>query len=285
MTKKITLMDGAVGTTLWELADARGIKREPVWKYNMEHPELVTQLAKEYADAGAEIILANTMAANRPAVEGASEYDPAEVVRRGVKLVKEALEGNSAKTCLAIGPLSTLLEPLGPLKKKDAEMYFGEMIDAGMEEKPDYIYLQTFLDLEMMKLAVKQAVKYNVPVFATMTFEKHGKTLMGNTVEKIIKELVPLGISGIGMNCSLGPELSMPIIKQFAENTDMPIVFKPNAGMPAVQDDGTMKVETTAEEFADEIEPALEFVDYVGGCCNCNADFVRTLGKKIKNIG
>ena len=281
MSKKVTLLDGAVGTTLWEIAAKHGVEQVPVWRYNIEHPELVAELAQNYAAAGSEIILSNTMAANRPAVENGSDYDVQEIVRLGVKHVKDALAGTGAKTCLAIGPLSTLMAPFGTLKKEDAARYFGEMVDAGMQEKPDYIYFQTFLDLEMMKVGVAEAKRYDVPVFATLTFEKHGKTLMGNTVEKVCEELGAMGIDGVGMNCSLGPELAMPVIKKFSECTDIPIVFKPNAGMPVPQEDGTMKIEATAEEFAKEVAPALEFVDYIGGCCNCNDDFIREIKKYL----
>jgi len=279
MGNKPILMDGAVGTTLWEIADRHGVERVPVWRYNIEHPELVEELARNYAEAGSEIILSNTMAANRPAVEGGSDYDPCEIVKLGVRLVKKALEGTGCKTCLAIGPLSTLMEPFGTLKKADAARYFGEMVDAGMSEGADCIYIQTFLDLEMMKVAAAEALRYDVPVYCTMTFEKHGKTLMGNTVEKVIAALEPMGVAGVGMNCSLGPELALPIIKEFAEKASVKVVFKPNAGMPVMQEDGTMKIEATAQIFAQEVAPALEYVDFIGGCCNCNDEFVREIKK------
>ena len=106
MKKGITLMDGAVGTSLWDKAEARGIKKDPVWRYNIEHPEIVAELAAEMADAGAEIVLANTFGANGPAVKRSSSYTAPEVVSAGVRILKEAVKGRGVKTCLAAGPLS-----------------------------------------------------------------------------------------------------------------------------------------------------------------------------------
>ena len=106
-------MDGAVGTTLWGIAEANGVAKEPVWKYNVEHPEFVTELTKRYVDAGCEIILANTFGANGPAVKRSSPYTAAEVVAAGVKAAKKVLDGTGVKLCLSLGPLMQLLEPNG----------------------------------------------------------------------------------------------------------------------------------------------------------------------------
>ena len=106
MKQGIILMDGAVGTSLWAKAEANGIKKDPVWRYNIEHPEIVAELAAEYAQAGAEIVLANTFGANGPAVKRSSPYTSPEVVSAGVRIAKEALRGTGAKTALSAGPLT-----------------------------------------------------------------------------------------------------------------------------------------------------------------------------------
>ena len=109
----MVLLDGAAGTTLWEIAEQNGVKRDAVWKYNMEHPELVTCLHKEMIDAEAQIIITNTFAANPPMVRRRSEYESREVIIRGVELAKEAAEGTGVKTALSLGPIPELLEPYG----------------------------------------------------------------------------------------------------------------------------------------------------------------------------
>ncbi|MBR4428551.1 MAG: homocysteine S-methyltransferase family protein, partial [Clostridia bacterium] len=111
--RNIVLMDGAVGTTLWHLADEAGIKREPVWKYNVEHPELVYKLHKGYIEAGAEVLLTNTFGANVQMVSHSSSYTVDEVVRAAVKIAKEAVKGTDRKLIGSCGPLKEFMEPYG----------------------------------------------------------------------------------------------------------------------------------------------------------------------------
>ena len=281
MKRKITLMDGAVGTTLWGIAEAAGVKKEPVWKYNIEHPEFVEELTKRYVDAGCEIILANTFGANGPAVKRSSPYTAAEVVAAGVKAAKKVLDGTGVKLCLSLGPLMQLLEPYGDMEEDECAEIYDEMIDAGVGAGADIILIQTFMDLEMMRVATVEAKKYGLPVFCSMTFEKSGKTMFGNSVQDVIDVLTPLGIDAIGLNCSLGPDLALPIIKEFSEKTDLPLLFKPNAGKPILSEDGSTAVAYTAKQFAEDIKPALEFVSYIGGCCGSDAEYIKEIKKLI----
>lgn len=269
----IVLLDGAVGTSIWEKTE----DKLPVWMYNIKNPAVVKELTKEYIEAGARIVLANTFGANGPAVRRSSDYTVKEVVSAGVRIAREAAAGTDVKVALSIGPLSQLIEPYGDMTEEEAQEIYEEMIGAGMEEKPDLIMLQTFMDVEMMRIAASVAKRFGVPVFCTMTFEKVGKTMMGNSVEDVIEVLTPLGIDAIGMNCSLGPDLALPIIREFAEKTDLPLVFKPNAGKPILSADGSTETPYDAGHFAEEIAPALEYVTYIGGCCGSNASYIRKL--------
>lgn len=267
MSKAIVL-DGATGTTLWKMAG----NNNPVWRYNIENPEIVYNMHKEYIDAGSEIILTNTFSANRLSLK-TYERSVEEVVREGVKIAKRAALGTNVKVFLDVGPLTILLEPYGDLEEDEAREIYEEQIGAGMMEKPDGIFLETFMDIELMKIAVSVAKQYNVPVFSTMTFEAVGKTLMGNSVETIIEELTDLKVDGIGLNCSLGPKAAIPVIKRFVEGTNIPVIFKPNAGLPTGNSS-----ETDAKEFANEVNEAIKMgVSYVGGCCGSNPQFIKEL--------
>ncbi|MCR4884988.1 MAG: homocysteine S-methyltransferase family protein [Clostridiales bacterium] len=276
MKRNITLLDGAIGTSLWKKAEKLGIEKKPVWTYNITQPEIVRELAREYLEAGSQIIMANTFGANGPAVRRSSKLDVTEVVRAGVRLTREAV-GDRAKVSLDVGPLTAMLEPYGDMEEDECQEIYEEMIGAGMQENPDCITLMTFMDLEMMRIATTVARQYDVPVYCLMTFEKHGKTLMGNSVQQIVETLAPLGISGIGMNCSLGPDMALPIIREFAEYTDLPLLFKPNAGKPIMGAGGEVVAPYDASAFAADIAPALEFVDFIGGCCGCDVDFIRAI--------
>ncbi|MBR5705327.1 MAG: homocysteine S-methyltransferase family protein, partial [Deltaproteobacteria bacterium] len=118
--EEIVLLDGAVGTSLWEKAD----DKVPVWRYNMENPKIVTELAAEYADAGAQIILANTFGANRLAMKR-TDYTVRQIVSTAVGLTRDAV-GKRAKVALAVGPLPVLMEPYGDLTEEDAFELFDE---------------------------------------------------------------------------------------------------------------------------------------------------------------
>lgn len=282
MNGNIILLDGAGGTCLWNLAESLGYAKDPVWKYNMEHPDIVKQVAADYVAAGSQIILANTFGANGPAVKRSSDYSVDEVVRAGVRLAKEAAFGTDVKIALDIGPLTMLMEPYGDLTEEEAEEIFREQIGAGMKEHPDLILLETFLDLEMLKVAARVAKSYDVPVFCTMTFEGRGRTMMGNRVEDIAEELEELGVDAIGLNCSQGPETAIPVILEFAEHTDLPLIFKPNAGKPVLAEDGSVISPYDAAAFVRDVQPALGKVTYLGGCCGSSPDYIRALKAYLK---
>ena len=271
----IVLLDGAVGTSLWEKTDDRG----PVWRYNIENPAIVSKLCTEYADAGAQIILANTFGANRLAVNR-TDYTVQQVVGAGVRLAREAV-GDRAKVALSVGPLPVLLEPYGDLTEEEALELFDEQISAGVVEQPDVIVLQTFMDADMMHIAAQAALKHDLPIFSMMTFTEVGKTIMGHSVERYMETMEDLPLTAIGVNCSLGPEKAVPIIASFRQYTDLPLIFKPNAGKPILQD-GEEKVQFDVDTFVEDCMPALECdVKYIGGCCGSNASYIRALRKRI----
>lgn len=282
MKKDILLLDGASGTHLWDMAEEQGFAKDPVWKYNIEHPELVKSLAEEYIAAGSQIIYTNTFGANCHAVARSSTYSVEEVVSAGVRIAKEAAAGTGAKVALDVGPLSVLMEPYGDLTEEEAEEIFREQIGAGMTERPDLIVLETFMDLEMLKVAAGVAKSYGVPVLCTMTFEARGRTMMGNRVEDIVEELSELGVDGVGLNCSLGPVDALPIIKEFAEHTDLPLVFKPNAGKPVLAEDGSVISPYSAGDFANDVASVLDLVTYLGGCCGSSPEYISVLKKAIE---
>ena len=282
MSRKVTLLDGAVGTSLWERSD----DRNPVWTYNLVKPDLVKRLEKDFIEVGAKIILTNTFGANRPAVEASSKMDPLEVVAAGARIARQALREKQAEEpgkyedvsiALAFGPLSTMLEPWGELSAEECHEAYREILEAGMAGEPDIIELMTFMDLDMLKIGVEEALKFGVPVFASMSFTEFGRTIMGNGVDDIVAALEPMGVAALGVNCSLGPDKALPILKEFAAKSRLPILFKPNAGIPITSSDGTTSNACTPETFSEAFEQAFPYADYVGGCCGTSPEYLKAV--------
>ena len=273
MNDKIKLLDGAAGTVLWDLAEKNGIAKVPVWKYNIEHPELVRQLHRSYIDAGCNYIQTNTFSANPPAVARDSDYTCEEVVTAAAKIALEEAAGTEAKVYLSFGPPTVLLEPYGDLEEDEAYDMFYRMTEAGMKAGVGTVAFETFMDIEMMRIAASAAKKLGAEIFCSLTFEGRRRTMMGNSVQQIVETLEEIGVDAVGMNCSHGPVQALEIIEEYSTVTKLHLYYKPNAGVGE---------NYSAEQFAREIMPALDYVSYVGGCCGCDAEYIRALGKLIR---
>ena len=273
--KEIVLLDGAFGTGLWAKAD----KRVAVWRYNIENPGIVSELTREYIDAGSQIVQCNTFGANRHSLQN-TPYTVEQVMSEGVRIAKEAAQGR-AKVSMSVGPLSVLMEPYGDLEEDECYEIYDEQISAGAAQHPDIITLETFMDADMLRVAAKAASRHGLPIFCTMTFTEVGKTIMGHSVEYFIESLEDLPVSAVGINCSLGPDQAVPVIAQFRQYTDLPLIFKPNAGKP-VMENGVEKMQFDIDTFVADSLPALEHdVTYIGGCCGSSPDYIRAMKKSI----
>ena len=265
-------LDGGMGTMLQAAGLPVGQLPE-VW--NLTHPEVVAKIQRQYVDAGAQVLYANTFGANRHKVEG-SGYSPGELIAGGIRAARMAADGRDVKVALDIGPIGQLLEPLGTLSFDEAYDIFREMVAAGEEAGADLVVFETMSDLYEVKaavLAVKEHTK--LPVWVTMTFEETARTFVGVTVPAMAMTLTGLGVDALGFNCSLGPKELMPMVEELRRWTDLPLILKPNAGLP---DPETGAYTITPEEFAAELLPAAELgVTIFGGCCGTTPDFIRAL--------
>lgn len=281
MNKDIYLLDGANGTSLWAKTGDNG----PVWRFNRLFPDSVRELTCEFIVAGSDFVLSNTFSANRPSVEP-FDFTVEEIVREGIIIAKDAAK-DRAKVLFDIGPLTGLLIPFGKIAKEEAREVFSEMIKYGMMEKPDGIFLETFMDLEMLKIACSEAIKYDVPLLCSMSFTKYnpkkgGRTMFGNTPKQIAETLAQFRPEAIGLNCSEGPEETLPIIKEFSEVTDIPLIYKPNAGKPKVEGGS----ELDYNEFAEDVSraAAVPGVKYIGGCCGSSPLYIKALADKLETM-
>lgn len=271
-----TLLDGAMGTMLQAAGMPVGQLPE-LW--NIQHPEIVTRIQRAYVEAGSRVIFANTFGANRHKLSG-SGCDVEAVISAGIRAAREAAGDEPVRVALDVGPIGQLLEPLGTLSFAEAYDIFREMVTAGERAGADLIVFETMSDLYEAKAAVLAAKEHtNLPVWVTMTFEATERTFVGVTVPAMAMTLTGLGVDALGFNCSLGPKELLPMVEELAHWTNLPLILKPNAGLP---DPSTGAYTITPEEFAEEMVQAAKLgVTIMGGCCGTTPDFIKALGSRL----
>ena len=270
------MLDGAMGTVLQQRGLPPGGQPELL---NLTEPALLASVYREYVDAGSRVVYANTFGANGLKL-AKSGHSVTEVVRSAVTVAKEAVAGTGTLVALDVGPLGELLEPMGTLTFERAYDLFREMMEAGAGAGADLIAIETMTDLYETKaalLAAKEAA--SLPVLVTMSFEADGRTFTGCTVASMARTLEGLGADAIGLNCSLGPDKLAPLLKELCEHTRLPVVAKPNAGLPDPVDG---HYDMGPEEFARALLPCVEAgVSIVGGCCGTSPDYIRALSAAL----
>ena len=264
--------DGGTGSLLQE----RGLKPgELPERWNITHPEEIIQVAEGYFLAGADIVNTNTFGAN------ALKYpdDLEEIVRSGVSHVKEARTRTGredAYISLDLGPTGRLLQPMGDLSFDRAVELFGQTVRAGAEEGADLILIETMTDMYEAKAAVLGAKENcDLPVCVTMTFDGSGKLLTGGTLEAVTAMLEGLGVDALGINCGLGPEQMLPMVKKLSELASLPLIVNPNAGLPR-SEKGRTVYDLQPEKFARLMRKiALAGAHVLGGCCGTTPEHIR----------
>lgn len=271
------ILDGGMGTML----QAAGIQTDHVPELlNIENPDAIMDIHRQYVESGADIIYANTFGANRYKLEGCGKT-VAEVVYAGVTNAKKAAAGR-ALTALDIGPIGQLLEPAGTLKFEEAYDCYKELVLAGSEA--DVIVIETMTDLYEVKAAVLAAKENSdKPVLVTMTFEENMRTFTGVSAECMVAVLEGLGADAIGVNCSLGPEELFPVLDKICSLTVLPVIAKPNAGLP---DPVTNKFNVGPEEFAaSAVKLANAGVKIFGGCCGTTPAHIAAVAEALSGEG
>lgn len=271
---KITMLDGGMGTMLQAAGVPMGKVPEAL---NVTHAAAVIDIHRQYIEAGADIIYANTFSANRYKL-GYSDYSVEELVTAGVVNARKAVadSGRDVAVALDIGPIGELMEPNGSLKFEEAYDMFKEMMTIGAAAGADLIVIETSTDLLEMKAAVLAARENtSLPVFSTMTFEKNGRTFTGVTVEAAALTLTGLGVDAIGINCSLGPNDIYPLAQKLVEWTPLPVIIKANAGLPNLNSGG---YDISAKEFAKQMDKFMDLgVQIIGGCCGTTPEYIREM--------
>ena len=277
--KELLYFDGGMGTLL----QSKGLKPgelPEVW--NLTHADELVDVHRQYFEAGSDIVLTNTFGANALKFHD-SKYGLKEIVDAAVRNVKKAAalgvrDGREIYTALDVGPTGKLLKPMGDLGFEAAYEAFREVMRYGEEAGADLIHIETMSDTYEVKAAVLAAKENtNLPVTVTMIFDEKGKLLTGGDVPSVIAMLEGLRVDALGVNCGMGPKQMLPIVKEMMKYSSVPVIVKPNAGLPK-QRDGEVYYDVSPEEFADTMEKVLEEgACVIGGCCGTTPDHIRAM--------
>ena len=291
--------DGAMGTMLLKYGLKPGQRPDIL---NLSAPEAVENVHRMYVEAGSEIICANTFGANANALRGTG-YTPAEVITAAVTIAKHA-SGGSAKVALDIGPIGVLLEPMGDLEYAKAYELFKEQAVAGERAGADVAAIETMSDITELEAAILAVTENTrLPILATMTFDKTGRTYIGCAPEEFAQTAERLGAAAAGINCSLEPSEMIDTVIRIAKTTNLPLIIKPNAGLP---DSMSGKYSVSPAGFAAQMErlawrlgqksqapkeaaePGSEPNGHskrrqmiIGGCCGTTPEYIRELRNKF----
>lgn len=259
---RLLILDGAMGTQLQE----RGLQPGEVPElWNLNRPDDVRAVHAAYVAAGADIVYSNTFGANGAKYHGDAPL--ADVIAAGVGLAREA-SGQKCRVALDVGPTGRLLKPSGDFEFDAAYDAFAEQVRLGATAGADLVVVETMTDAYELKAAVLAAKENcNLPVFATVALGSDGKLLTGADVDCVAAILEGLRVDAVGLNCGFGPDAMLPHVRRLAERTSLPIIAKPNAGMPRVSG-GRAVFDLGPDDFARGVAALVEAgASIVGGCC------------------
>lgn len=276
------ILDGATGTELQN----RGYNgKECTEKWVLEHPEVVKKMEREYIEAGSQIIYAPTFGANRVKMEENGIFNEVtEYNHRLVEIAKEAA-GDSALVAGDISPLGKFLFPLGDMSFEEMVNVYKEQVKAQEEAGVDLFVIETVMTVPEARaalLAVKEVSEK--PVLVCFTCDETGQTLMGSDVTALVTIFQGMGADAFGLNCSVGPDKLVDQFRRMRPYAAVPLIAKPNAGMPQIVDGKTV-YDCPPEEFTAYLEDlAGAGVAYFGGCCGTGPDHIRMIKEKSGSL-
>lgn len=277
--KKTRILDGGTGT----MFQARGMKPgEDSTAFAFANPQVVEDIARAYIEAGSEFIYTPTFNLNPEKVEefGETVEDlTARLAAPALKLREEyAAKGRNIIVVFDVGPQGKMLEPMGTYTFEEAYDFYKKEAKAAEALGADMIAIETMTNLYEVKAAVL-AMKENteLPVMVTMSFEENGRTFTGNRIETMAVTLEGLGVDAMGINCSLGPIQILPLIEELKTYTKLPVVAKPNAGLP---DPATGGYDISCSQYVDAMKKYVDAgVDFIGGCCGTTPEYIKGMAE------
>jgi 5-methyltetrahydrofolate--homocysteine methyltransferase len=274
------ITDGAMGTVLF----ASGLEHgDPPELWNINYPDRVAAVHKEYIKAGSQVLLTNTFGGSRYRLSLHKAQDQVVAANlAAAKILRQVADESDVEIIVAgdIGPSGEVLAPYGELAFQDAKDGFTEQAAALIEGDVDLIWIETMSDLEEVRAAVEgtREVSEDIPIVTTMTFDTHGRTMMGVTPEQAFETLSSFNVVALGGNCGNGPEEIIEVINKMSSlNNGKPLVAKANAGIPELVQ-GQAVYRASPETMADyAIKSYAAGARIIGGCCGSTPDHITAI--------
>ena len=281
ISENIVILDGGMGTLLQKEGLMPGEFPE---RWNISRPDVICKIHREYFDAGSNVVNTNTFGAN------SLKFDDEEleaIVKAAMENARRAAAestGSQEKwVALDIGPTGRMLAPLGDLEFEDAVAVFAKTVKLGVKYGADLVFIETMndsLETKAALLAVKESC--DLPVFVSNAYSEDGKLMTGADPLCMIAMLEGMGADAVGINCSYGPKALAPVIKEYIKYASVPVIMKPNAGLPKSVNGKTV-FDVSPEEFAHDVAELMrEGLRAVGGCCGTTPEYISCLSDKCK---
>ncbi len=276
---QVLVSDGATGTNLFQRGLPRGLSGE---NWVLDKPEEILRLERDFIEAGADIILTCTFSASPLRLEGGELAGRAlEINQKAVVLARQAVGDKPVLVGGSIGPAGKLLKPYGPLGEEEALQNFAEQAQALDKAGVDLLVVETQFDLTEAK-AILSGIRQvsSLPVVCSFSFDRGTRTMMGVKPSQLATALQDLDVTVLGINCGRSLTENLANLKELRLSTDLPIWFKPNAGLPEVDAQGNPFYVTTPEQMgALAPEWLAAGAQIVGGCCGTSPDHLRQVAR------
>ena len=274
----IHILDGATGSNLQKKGMSADVCPE---KWILENPDKLIELQQEYVKAGSDVVYAPTFGGNRIKLKKYGlENEVAEINKKLVAISKEAV-GDKAKVAGDMTMCGEAVEPIGSLTMQELIDVYKEQAMALAEAGVDFIVVETMMSLQEVRAAVI-AIKEvcDLPIMVTMSFENNGRTLYGTGADTAVCCLQAMGVDAFGANCGAGPDKISGVIEKIAEFAQIPVVLKPNAGLPEADSNGNVVYNMDADTFTNEVEKLLSYgIGFIGGCCGTSPEYINGISK------
>lgn len=268
LEEKRIVFDGAMGTMIQAVGQVLGDVPE---RMNIDQADVIESIHKAYVKAGADVVSSNTFGASAYKLKDTG-LTVKDVVSSGIEIAKRS----GAYVALDLGPVGQMMKPIGQMTFEEAYDAYKEQISYGQEA--DLILVETLSDLNEARAAVLAAKENSdLPIIVSMTFQEDGRTLTGVTPESFVYSMEALGVDGLGVNCSLGPDLLEPIVKRLVQTASVPVLVQANAGLPVVVN-GLTTFDYTPEKYKSSVESFIDIgASMIGGCCGTTPDHIKAI--------